>query len=200
MVTSLKCLLIFLLKLTNRTCVFFGGHMNYRVPTIIMLVTLAFGLVVMASSFPPAQAASQIQPDILLELQGQVLVDKGLSQANQIKMLIGAVGFLFFGYMWWVQRYITGNDKRHAAHSLRAETSEVKANKTAEKLQEIIGEHRMSMQVRGCGGDASILRTVIEEALAPMNLYVHQRTNDPKDTLTVTERTPTPPHCKQVQG
>ena len=175
--------------------------MNYRIPTVIMLLTLALGIVVTISSFPPAVAevtqmtklassSFEANEDLkeFIIAHDQKEATSLLSESNQIKLLVGIVALMFFGYMWWVQRYISRNDQRHDKQDTAVARIAKNSQATAVKLQEIIGEHRMSMQLRGCGNDPNILRDAITEALSPLNLYVHQRTEDPPDVMTVTGR------------
>lgn len=168
--------------------------MQYKIPTLIMLLTLTFGIVVCISSFPPAmaevlhpnQAAPKIAADHEHKVIAQAVEDNtllGVSQAAQIKLLVGAVGFLFFGYMWWIQRYINKNDEKHEMHFEASNT----INKTLTKLTT---EHKIFMTMGGCGADSEQLKKTLEEVLEPLNLYLHRREGDPPDHVCVTSRTP----------
>ena len=153
--------------------------MKYRAPTVIMLATLSFGLVVMASSFPPAIAG--VTPTTPQEVNL-------LSEANQIKFLIGAVGLLFFGYMWWIQRYINHNDSKHTAQTKRSDKIEAAGQVNATNLVELLTEHRMTAQLNQCGFGSTALKDAVEEALKPFEVYLHSRQGDPEGLAVVTQR------------
>lgn len=154
--------------------------MKYRALNILMLLTLAFGIVVVVSSFPPAMAASVTQKETVSQ--------EFLSQAAQIKLLIGAIGLLFVGHTWWLRRYINANDDKHIMHFTSDRELREKISTTDTNLREMITEHRVTTELSGCNSDANAIRKVLEEALAPMNLYLHQRRDDPKEQFTATKR------------
>ena len=153
--------------------------MRYKALTLLMLLTFAFGIVVMVSSFPPAMAESG-HTVVEQSMEQHVAEVELVSQASHIKLLIGAVGLLFTGYMFWIQRYISSNDKKHALCSARGDEIAKAGQATATSLAELITEHRMVDKLGGsCAIGSNALRETLQEALeeALGDLHIHQRKN-----------------------
>ena len=105
--------------------------------TVLICLISVLGMLVSLSSLPPAWA------EITQPLPSPVPVENVLTQANQIKLLVGLLLFMIGGWIWWFKRYITSNDKKHDAHFARAEKLAEAGQQTALALKELVVEYNV---------------------------------------------------------
>lgn len=162
---------------------FLGEKMICTFNKLVIIGVMVFGVIVTSSSFPPAWAEftgdghhteHEHDDEYVRSGKNSKVEEEGLSQAHQIKLLIGVVIFLFGGNMWWTKRYVRQQEERD-----KVVAKEIKGiNKKLDTLQ---GEHDMSMSLRGCAADPTELERVIKKALEPlMQWHLHQRDEDRK--------------------
>lgn len=134
---------------------------------VCITITLAFGVLVCISSFPPAIAEITAHPASPKEEPFNLF-----SQANQIKMLLGCISVLLGANMWWIRNAFVTNEKRHNSSVKRITHIE-------NELSSLGGEHRMSMSLNGCAADPAAIRAMIEETMKSiLKSHVHTRASD----------------------
>lgn len=141
--------------------------MPRRFSAVIGYFLIVSGIILILSSFPPAWA--EISPRNSSNIEPYDLA----SQANQIKLLIGAIVLLFGGNLFWLRKLVNGNDAHHAKHY-------DEAKKLRHDLDGLVGEHRMSMQIRGCAADPNVMEKTIQNTMTNIlrEYHLHQRLQD----------------------
>lgn len=127
----------------------------------LCFVVFIIGVIVMASSFPPAYAE-------VVNSKGVDHTDIG-SQANQIKFLIGIMVCLLGGNMWWFRLFIIRSESKDKEQDERIQ-------KTSKTLNTLKVQHDMCMKNGPCSKRTpDNLKEVISEALQPLFNRLHEQ-------------------------